>query len=100
MLGGVAVTGLIPRPERTSSVMCVLPRADEPRPRAARHHFGIALGHPARRSAEPASVPVPAVSKVLPAHRHPVERPAPEPRLRPARRGGRLGPCAPGVVRA
>ena len=62
MFGGVAVTGLRPRPEKASSVMWVLPRQTSPARVAAATTGASRSGMRPARRAEPASVATPAVS--------------------------------------
>ena len=62
-LGGVAVIGLSPSPEKANSLMCVLPRQTSPAAGGIGQHPRVALGHPTRSSFEPASVATPALSK-------------------------------------
>ena len=63
MLGGVAVTGLRPRPEKASSVRWVLPRQTRPARVAVASTAASRSGTRPASSAEPASVAMPAVSK-------------------------------------
>lgn len=60
--GGLAVTGLKPRPEKASSVMCVLPRQTRPCAVAVASTRASRSGVRPRSRALPASVATPAVS--------------------------------------
>ena len=82
-LGGVAVIGFTPSPEKASSDRCVLPRQTSPRPSAAPAR-GVALRHAPASRRVPASVACRRVDIVLPGERDAVERGAAPPRARAA----------------
>ena len=102
-LGGVAVAGLRPRPEKANSVMWVLPRQTVPRVRRrARAPRRPASGTRPARSEVPASVAdAGRVEEVLPGERHAVERArAACPALARARAASASARARSGVVRA
>ena len=85
MLGGVAVTGLTPRPEKASSVRWVLPRQTRPARVAVARTAASRSGTRPASSAEPASVAMPAVST---RSFQLIGTPSSGPRRRPARGAG------------